>query len=175
MRVPSQWRRPLPRLESVAAAGYFPTPHRVASAISRQLGKGASSGRRVIRLLDPCAGTGEAVTAIAETIGAETCGIELNSERAAAARQNLDSVLATSAFSVRIANGAFSGLFLNPPYSHDEEKRRLEHAFLTSLTRALTPGGVLVFIIPQRRLVVSARYLANHYRSFAAWRLTFVR
>ena len=40
-------------------------------------------------------------------------------------------------------------MLLNPPYDHDDQKRRLEHAFLTSLTRALCPGGLLVFIIPQ--------------------------
>lgn len=91
----------MPRPESVAAAGYFPTPPRIASAISRHLSAPSNSGRRAVRLLDPCAGTGEAVAAIAASIGAETFGIELNSERAAAARQRLDHALATSAFSIR--------------------------------------------------------------------------
>ena len=64
----------------------------------------------------------------------------------------------------------FSCLFLNPPYDYDDEARRLEHAFLTTITRALCPGGLLVFIIPQRRLVTSARYLAGHYRELACYR-----
>jgi hypothetical protein len=123
-----------------------------------------------VRLLDPCAGGGEAAATLARTLGAESYGIELNAERAAAARARLDHVLATSAFSVRLAHGVFSCLFLNPHYADDGEKRRLEHAFLTSLTRALCPGGVLVFLIPQRRLAVSARYLASHYAGFAAYR-----
>jgi hypothetical protein len=38
------------------------------------------------------------------------------------------------------------------------------------MTRALSPGGVLVFIVPQRRLAVSARYLAAHYSRFACHR-----
>jgi hypothetical protein len=44
-----------------------------------------------------------------------------------------------------------------------------KHAFVTSLTRALCPGGVLVFLIPQVRLAVSARYLAAHYTGFCAY------
>ncbi len=151
------------RLESTARAGYFPTPPRVGAAIAHHLAASAGGGKRVVRLLAPCAGTGEAAATIAEALGAESYGIELNEQRAEAARCRLDHVLATSAFAVRLANGAFSCLFLNSPYDYDDEKRRLEHAFLTSLTRALCPGGVLVFLIPQRRLAVSARYLASHY------------
>jgi predicted RNA methylase len=121
-------------------------------------------------VLDPCAGTGNAAATVAAALGAESFGIEINNERAEAARTRLDHVLATSAFSVRLANGAFSILFLNPPYAEDDEQRRLEHAFLTAMTRALCPGGVLMFIIPQRRLALSARYLASHYASFAGYR-----
>lgn len=158
------------RLESTARAGYFPTPPRVAEAIARHLAPEAKGGGRVVRLLDPCAGAGEAAETLAHGLAAESFGIEVNEERAVGAGTRLDRVLATSAFSVRLAHGAFSCLFLNPPYDDDEERRRLEHAFLTSLTRTLCPGGVLVFVIPQRRLAVSARYLAAHYGDFRAYR-----
>jgi predicted RNA methylase len=158
------------RLESTARAGYYPTPPRVTAAIARLLPAEPAGGRRIVRLLDPCAGTGEAALTLARALGAESFGIELNEARAMAARERLDHILATSAFSVRLANGAFSYLYLNPPYSDDEERRRLEHAFLTSLTRALCPGGVLIFVVLQRRLGVSARYLASHYTGFAAYR-----
>jgi predicted RNA methylase len=158
------------RLEATARAGYWPTPPRVAAAIGRHLAPQARGGKCVVRLLDPCAGTGEAAAVIATALGAESYGIELNAERAEAARTRLDRVLATSAFSVRLANGAFSALMLNPPYAHDDEQRRLEHAFLTSMTRALCPGGVLAFLVPQRRLAVSARYLASYYTDFLAHR-----
>ena len=127
-------------------------------------------GRQTIRLLDPCAGNGEAAGLIAQVLGATSFGIEINTERAIAARTRLDHVLASSAFSVRLANGAFSLLFLNPPYDQDDDKRRLEHAFLTSITRAVCPRGVLVFLIPQARLSVSARFLAAHYTGFRAYR-----
>ena len=158
------------RLESQARAGYWPTPPRVVDAIAGHLAAAPRDGKRVVRLLDPCAGTGAAVAQLGRALGAETFGIELSAERAAEARQVLDHLLATSAFGVRLANGAFSCLLLNPPYDHDDEKRRLEHAFLVSLTRALCSGGVLVFIIPQVRLAASARYLAAHYTNFVAYR-----
>ena len=45
-----------------------------------------------------------------------------------------------------------------------------KHAFLTSLTRALCPSGVLLFLVPQSRLAVSARYLSSHYSDIRAYR-----
>lgn len=158
------------RLESVARAGFFPMPPRVTALIARHLRPSVDGGKRVIRLLDPCAGTGEAATLLAQALGAESFGIELNAERAAVARHRLDHLLHTSAFSVRLANGAFSCLFLNPPYDYDDQSRRLEHAFLTSQTRALCPGGVLVYLVQQGQLAVSARYLASHYTGMQVWR-----
>jgi hypothetical protein len=38
------------------------------------------------------------------------------------------------------------------------------------MSRALCPGGLLVFIVPQRRLALSARYLAGHYTRLACYR-----
>jgi predicted RNA methylase len=158
------------RLESTARAGYYPTPPRVVSAIARHLIAAPSGGTRTVRLLDPCAGTGTVAAAIAGALGARSYGIELNDARAAAARASLNHVLASSAFAVRLANAGFSCLFLNPPYADDNDQRRLEHAFLTGLTRALCPGGILIFLVPQRRLALSARYLASHYADCCAYR-----
>lgn len=41
---------------------------------------------------------------------------------------------------------------------------------MASLTRALCPSGVLVFLVPQSRLVVSARYLSSHFAGIRAFR-----
>jgi len=158
------------RLASQAVAGFFPTPPRVVAALSKLVVPANDTGKRVIRVLDPCAGNGKPLAAFAHMLGAESYGIEINEERAEQCRTRLDHVLATSAFTVRFANGAFSLCLLNAPYDSDDEKRRLEHAFLTSLSRALGPGGVLLFLIPQRRLAVSVRYLAAHYTGFRAYR-----
>jgi SAM-dependent methyltransferase len=158
------------RLASQAVAGFFPTPSRVVAALCRLVVPVGDRGKRVIRILDPCAGTGEPLAALAGTLGAESFGIEINEERAEQCRAWLDHVLATSAFTVRLAHGGFSLLAMNPPYDFDDDKRRLEHAFLTGLSRALAPGGVLIFLIPQKRLATSARYLAAHYAGFRAYR-----
>jgi predicted RNA methylase len=143
----------------------------VAAALARHLTPaGQRGGAHTIRALDPCAGTGEPLAVITQALGAETYGIEIHEQRAEQARRRLDRVLHTSAFTVRLSNGAFSLLMLNPPYDEASEGRRLEHAFLTAMTRALAPGGVLVFLVPQRQLALSARYLSSHYQDFRAYR-----
>ncbi len=158
------------RLESVAVAGYFPTPSSVVERVAALVRPARPTARQAVRLLDPCCGTGAALRQLADAVGGETYGIEIEGQRAEEARQALDHVLHASAFAVRLAHDAFSCLFLNPPYDYDDESKRLEHAFLTAMTRALCPGGLLVFIVPQRRLAVSARYLAGHYTRFACYR-----
>jgi SAM-dependent methyltransferase len=158
------------RLESQAKAHYFPTPPEVVARVAALIRQANHSGRTIVRLLDPCCGTGAALRQLAQTVGGRTYGIEIADDRYSEAHPLLDHALHSSALGVRIANGSFSCLFLNPPYDYDDEARRLEHAFLTTLTRALCPGGLLVFIIPQRRLVTSARYLAGHYRELACYR-----
>ena len=99
----------------------------------------------------------------------ETFGVELHRERAEEASGILDHSLASDLFQTSIANGVFSILFLNPPYDFDQEKRRVEHAFLTHCTRYLAVDGLLVFIVPRSRLAVSARYLASHYGRIRCW------
>ncbi len=158
------------RIESVSTAGYFPTPPEVVARIAALIRPVAYGAQGVARLLDPCCGTGAALRQLTTATGGETYGIELAADRYDEAHNVLDHALLASAFSVRVGPGAFSGLLLNPPYDHDEEAKRLEHAFLTATTRALCAGGLLVFIVPQRRLVTSARYLAGHYRDLACYR-----
>lgn len=159
------------RIESRAKAGYYPTPPRVADAIARHLAPASGAARAAIRILDPCAGTGAAAARLAAALGAESFGVELHEGRAAEARGVLDHALTGDAFAIRVANQAFSALFLNPPYDDSwDEHRRLEHAFLTGLGRTLARGGLLILMIPQRRLSLSARYLASHYVEHAAYR-----
>lgn len=158
------------RLEALSKAGYYPTPPSVVERVAALIRPARSTARQAVRLLDPCCGTGVALRQLADAVGGETYGIEIEAQRAEEAGNALDHVLHASAFAVRLAHEAFSCLWLNPPYDHDDESKRLEHAFLTALTRALCPGGLLVFIVPQRRLAVSARYLAGHYTRFACYR-----
>jgi len=158
------------RPESIAKAGYYPTPPSVVERVAALIRPAHPTARQAVRLLDPGCGTGVALRQLADAVGGETYGIELERGRAEEARSVLDRVLCASAFNVKLAHDAFSCLWLNPPYEYDDEAKRLEHAFLTAVTRALCPGGLLVFIVPQRRLSVSARYLAGHYTRLACYR-----
>ena len=158
------------RLEGVAKAGYYPTPPSVVERVVALIRPGSHSSRQAVRLLDPCCGTGAAMRQLGGSVGGETYGIEIARDRADETQTAVDHVICGSAFAVRLAHGAFSCLWLNPPYDYDDESKRLEHAFLTTMTRALCPGGVLVFIVPHRRLAVSGRYLAAHYSRFACYR-----
>ena len=81
------------RIEAQSKMGYYPTPetslHRIITWLSL-------SGDGLRRYLDPCAGKGEALAAIATAHGpAETYGIELSDLRAAAAKQILNHVINT--------------------------------------------------------------------------------
>lgn len=159
------------RLEGIAKAQFYPTPPSVVERVAALIRHAPSSHRRVARLLDPCCGAGDALRQFADAIGGgETYGIELEQHRAAGARRILDHLIAGSAFAVRLGHEAFSCLWLNPPYDQDEGGKRLEHSFLTTMTRTLAPDGLLVYIVPQGRLAQSARYLASRYEGLRCYR-----
>ncbi|MCZ2109613.1 MAG: class I SAM-dependent methyltransferase [Dehalococcoidia bacterium] len=158
------------RLEGVAKAQYYPTPASVMERVAGLVRPRQPSHRRAVRLLDPCCGTGSALRQLADALGGETYGIELEAGRAEESRRTVDHVIGGSAFAVRIANEAFSCLFLNPPYDEGVSGKRLEHSFLTTFTRALAPAGLLVYIVQQTRLAQSARFLSAHYENLHCYR-----
>ena len=167
------------RLAAQAKGGYYPTPDRIVDMIGglmRQPYGYHNAAKASIRALDPCCGPGEALGRLTgllrqgSTAAVETYGVELHKERAEEATERLDHVLPADAFQTSIANGAFGLLFLNPPYDWEQDdKKRVEHAFLTHCTRYLVDGGVLVFIVPRQRLAVSARFLSTHYTRVRCW------
>ena len=166
------------RLAAQAKGGYYPTPPRVVDMIAGLIHTPSGSyyrNRETLRILDPCCGAGDAVARLAEalrhpnSLPIETYGVELHRDRAEEAEARLDHALAADLFQTSIANGAFGLAFVNPPYDWDSEDKRVEHAFLTTCTRYLAEGGLLVFIVPRHRLMVSARYLSTHYGRMRCW------
>ncbi len=174
------------RLAAQAKGGYYPTPERVVDLIAELIHTPTGyyhRGRETIRILDPCCGAGDALERLAErldrpnapvsrtgqALSIETFGVELHRDRAEEAERRLHRTLASDLFATSIANGAFGLLLLNPPYDHDSEDKRTEHAFLTQTTRYLAESGLLVFIVPRQRLAVSARYLSTHYGRMRCW------
>ena len=166
------------RLAAQSRGGYYPTPDRVVDLIAGLIETPYGyhhRNRETLRILDPCCGGGDALAQLAEelrrrgSLPVETYGVELHRDRAEQAERLLDRAIAADLFQTSIANGAFGLALVNPPYDHDAEDKRVEHAFLTHCTRYLTEGGLLVFIVPRQRLTVSARYLSTHYRSLNCW------
>ena len=166
------------RLAAQYKGGFYPTPERVVDLVAGLVHVPSShyGCRETVRILDPCCGAGEALALLAERLGGpgampvETFGVELHTERAEQARERLDRTLAVDLFGTSIANGAFGILLLNPPYDWDSgEEKRVEHRFLLHTTRYLAEDGLLIFIVPRKRLTVSARYLASHYRRIRCW------
>ncbi len=164
------------RLAGQAKGGFYPTPPRVVDYIRSLLFAPIRYGRnrdQVVRLLDPCCGPGDAVRQLADSINrhvtVETYGVELHTERAQEAAEQLDHVLSSDLFRCSIANRTFNLLWLNPPYDWDREDKRVEQAFLTHCSRYLEPDGVLVYIIPRNQIATSARFLTTNYRRVRAW------
>ncbi|MBW1781271.1 MAG: class I SAM-dependent methyltransferase [Deltaproteobacteria bacterium] len=143
------------RLAAQAKMGYYPTPERVTEIIIRYLKR---ERQGLIRILDPCAGEGTALHTIGNHLGAETYGIEIDVERGKRAKEVLTKCLLTDYQNTKISHKSFSLLWLNPPYDWSsptgemEKSERFERIFLRDCIPYLSSGGVLVYLIPQRRL-----------------------
>src|SRR5215813_11994988 len=149
------------RLEAQAKAGFYPTPAEVAEIIQTWIGQKAAGLRR---LLDPCCGTGEPAARIAVAAACEAYGVEINTERARLAKKLLNKVVAGDLFSARARPGAFSILYLNPPYDFDADDGRSELSFLKHTLPYLITGGLLLFVVPQRRITTRiARVLSAYF------------
>lgn len=131
-----------------------------------------------ITVLDPCAGTGDAVRALYGSFGVGgyskllTC--ELEDTRAKELRyQCYGNSFHGDAFNLRWDMGGKRGvqiLFLNPPYDYDPQFKRLEEKFLHRFKDAIGPGGVLLFVVPHYALAASAATIAEHFDSVECFR-----
>jgi 16S rRNA C967 or C1407 C5-methylase (RsmB/RsmF family) len=139
------------RLESMAKMGYYPTPDKLTPIIAKYL-KPKSEG--TIRILDPCAGEGTALRTIGDHLQAETYGIEIDNKRGKEAQKRLTRCLITDYKTTQITSKFAGLLWLNPPYDWAARKgdletsERYERTFLRDTVKYLTPGGVLVYLIP---------------------------
>lgn len=162
------------RLEGQSKLGYYATPGLSLKLILTWLCLSLEVGLR--RYLDPCCGLGEALAAIAAAQGpTETFGIELSDVRAQAAERTLDHVLNTAYEYAVLVNESFSLVLLNPPYDGENATgsgRRMEETFLLDTTPRLTPGGILIYLIPYHRLNDKiARHLAGWYSDLRCFKL----
>ncbi|MEA3350924.1 MAG: DUF6094 domain-containing protein, partial [Chloroflexota bacterium] len=152
-----------------------PTPQSQNNLISTWLQHAQKPGDALTRLMDPCAGKGEALAYLARQLGnTTTYGIELSPQRAEAAGHVLDVVLPTGLMNALLTEETFSLLLLNPPYDGESMTgggKRMEYTFLKPSTRLLARGGVLVYIIPETRISNDiAKHLAGWYDDLRCFR-----
>ena len=143
--------------------GYFPTDQATLARIAAYLDIPASAGG-LLRIFDPCCGTGEALATLASTLQSEkiscqTYGIELEKDRAEEAMSRLTSVIKSDVENCTMQGSAVGLLFLNPPYGFtakdnlsNQRTKRLEELFFARTFGTLQPGGVLVMIVPEAAL-----------------------
>lgn len=171
------------RRESVAVAGYFPTPPSVVGLILNLLvlpepptpRPGYHSYNNQTRVLvDPCAGEGAALAAVAEAIPGQTSlfMVEMEETRAAecSRRRHTIHMRHGDFFLLQSDKGFASLLWHNPPYDHDREFKRLEERFLQRAGPLLAPDGLLIHIVPGYSLAASAESLARDYSDLQCWR-----
>ena len=154
------------RLAGQVKMGYYPTPTRVVELIRSMI----LFEDRKANVLDPCSGEGLALEALTRETKTETYGIELDGERAKAAKKRLDHLVHAGYEQVEISPQGFGLLFLNPPYD-DGEGERKEVTFLRDMIDTLIPEGILVYIIPQGRLSRTAgAILSSNFTQIRVYR-----
>jgi len=159
------------RPEARLKLGYYPLPNEEAQKIAGWL---RFSGLDT-SVLDPCAGTGAALEAIAAGDGIRRYAVELDAYRADEAHAHVHGVIHGSAFDCHAPVESFSLLYLNPPYDFEVgegKNQRMESVFLEEFYRWLKPGGVLVMVIPFDRVYDCRKILTPHFRDKIIHRLT---
>ena len=173
------------RLASQEKAGFYPTPPTITDLILSHIS--APQGGRV---LDPCAGEGIALVTLAQALRLEAYGVELNQTRADMATELVNKladrqekllikdphqqhlIAGDYRLLLKTKDSAYNLLYLNPPYDTDRDSGRLEYQWLKDARVWLQPGGLLVYVIPQKVLGYKkvARYLAGWYENISVFR-----
>lgn len=172
------------RLASKQKAGFYPFPQELIAPLSNHISllpNSVAMGDQTVSLVDVCAGTGEPIIELGESL---TSGVlangkpvlpylafcELDAERCEKIREHTVNhiskydVFEGDSFSLTWENEIASLLFLNPPYDYDKTYKRSENRWLQRFTTLLEPGfGLLVFVIPVQAIVACSRYLSEHY------------
>ena len=159
------------RLESQRKMGYYPTPPKTLREIKRLL---RFPHRETIHVLDPCCGKGEVLQEItmasSDTI---TYGVELNEERGQIAMETLSYFAYGSTFDLIVEPSESMGLlWLNPPYD-SANGRRMDLDFLRHSLQWLSPGGILVFIVPEKILDTQKvrKWIASWFDKVSVYRI----
>jgi hypothetical protein len=159
------------RLAGRERLGFYPLPIPEAERI-----------RRFVRfpdqqcsVLDPCIGDGAAFDEIASDKRVLRYGVELDAGRAEQARLKGIEVIHGNCFDAQCPVESFSLIYLNPPYDFEigeEKSQRMEKLFLEHVNRWLIRGGILVFVVPARRIADCTVVLSRQFRDIRVYRLS---
>ena len=159
------------RLPGRERLGFYPLPIAEAERLRRFL----VFPDKPCCALDPCVGEGAAFAEIASDKNVQRCGVELDAGRAEQARTSGIEVIHGNCFDVQCPVESFSLIYLNPPYDFEigeEKSQRLEKLFLEHVHRWLIRGGILVFVVPAKRITDCAALLSRDFRDARVYRLT---
>ena len=159
-----------------AKNGYFPTDDATLESI---LSKLIITDNSTVHAFDPCCGEGRALAEISEYLSTSsttivTHGIEIDSERANAARDILNNVIQSDIEDCKIPPRNYQLLFLNPPYgnikkntySSDSNALRFEKLFYRKTVPSLSFGGILILIIPHYVIDDElSSWIARHFQN----------
>jgi protein-L-isoaspartate O-methyltransferase len=125
-------------IQVVSAPQLFPTPPELAARLVR-----IANIREGHRVLEPSAGTGNLLRAIAELSKPdEVVAVEINSRLAGVGTQLLASrVIVADFLTLNGELGEFDRIVMNPPFEHGSDIKHIHHAL-----EHLAPGGRLVAI-----------------------------
>ena len=159
------------RLAGRMRLGFFPLPQAEAKRIHSFL----EFPDHNCPALDPCIGDGVAFSQIASGEKILRYGIELEANRAEAARALVNDVIQGNCFDVQCPAASLSLIYLNPPYDFEiseQRSQRMERLFLEHVYRWVRPGGVLVLVIPAQRISECSAVLSTQFRDVRVYRLT---
>lgn len=175
------------RRESKALAGFFACPPHLIPSIGVMLRpESMTDASRQLVLVDPCAGEGEALQILRDTIRpperpgiVDTYACEMERTRWEKLREfdpkrqywgDPGQHVHGDFFHVRFAPGFADVAWTNPPYDQDREYKRLEARWLHHVAPMLAPGGVLVFVVPHYALTACASTFALHFQDLRCFR-----
>jgi len=169
------------RLQNVKKAGYYPLPPEITELIASHV-----QPQPGVRMLDPCAGGGAAITRLANCIQGNPYAIEIHKERAESTQKmlaqfldeteqndNKTHVLNESYFNATVSSDGFGMLYENPPYLWlDEHLGRAEHTWLVHTRKWLQEFGLLVWVVPHHMLTrkKTVRYLTSWFNTIQVYR-----
>jgi tRNA1(Val) A37 N6-methylase TrmN6 len=151
--------------------GYYPLTEDEALHLRRVLAFPAESAS----VVDPCVGTGRALNLITQEANVEKHGVELDRNRAEAAQAGGIKMIYGNLFNTTGRVESFSLLYLNPPYDSEiatMNNRRMEYLFLDHTAHWLVEGGILVMVVPQKRVEPCISILASDFTNLEVLRLT---